>query len=97
VRNGFHADIPRLIVDITRAARAHMAGGKLDLIRECGGDQELGKDRVRIQRNRRQKIVQLFRRKRDGEYSSPRVLRRSEAGGKVAGPEGGDQEKRLTH
>ena len=61
VRHRLHADIPRLVVDVGRAVGADEPRGFLDLVREGRGHQHLSQQRVWIERNRADEVVELVR------------------------------------
>ncbi len=60
VRDRTHAQVPRLFVETARAVGAHVAVGERDLIGIRRRDQELREDRVRIERDRREQVVELL-------------------------------------
>jgi hypothetical protein len=60
VSHSLDADVPRLIVYAVGAIRAVPAGGFVDVIHETGGHEDLGKQRIWIERNGREKVVELF-------------------------------------
>ena len=60
VGDGLDADIPRLIVDAVGAVGANPASGFVDVIHESGGHEDLRKKRIGIERDGREKIVELF-------------------------------------
>ena len=60
MRHGLDADVPRLAVHIVGIRIvAHEAGRFVDLVRERRGDEDLGQERIGVERDRRQKVVQL--------------------------------------
>lgn len=64
VGHGFDADVPGLIVDAIGAVGANPTSGFVDIVDKGGGNEHLGKKRVRIESNGREKIVELLGRKR---------------------------------
>lgn len=60
VSDGPDADVPRLIVYAVGASRANPACSFVDVIHKSGGDEDLRKQRIGIERNGREKIVELF-------------------------------------
>ena len=60
VRDRLHADVPPLFVDPRRSVGADIPCGECDLVgvRRC--DQHLCQDRVRVERDRRQQIVEFL-------------------------------------
>src|SRR5271169_637062 len=73
VRDGFHTDIPILVVYAILAVGANVACCLFDLIGECGGDKHLCQKRVGIEGDRRKKIVELVG--REIFVRSPLILR----------------------
>ena len=55
-----HAHVPGLIVDADRAVGRHIAGGELHLVRIRRRDQQLRQDRVRIERDGREEVVEFL-------------------------------------
>lgn len=60
VSDGLDAHVPRLIVYAVGAIRANPAGRFVDVIHKSGGHEDLGKKRIGIERDGREKIVELF-------------------------------------
>ena len=60
VTDGLYANVPILIVDAVLAVGADVTRGLFDLVREGGGDKDLGEERVGIESDRRKKIVELI-------------------------------------
>jgi hypothetical protein len=61
MRDRFNADIPRLVVDaVGIVVAAHPAGRVLHLIDVGRGDENLREDRIGIERDRREKVLELI-------------------------------------
>ena len=59
MRDGLHADIPRLVVDTGGAVRANVAGRIFNLIGKCRRDEHLGEQGVGIQGDWPDKVIEL--------------------------------------
>ena len=60
MRDRLHAHIPRLLVDTRRAVLTHPARRILNLIGERGRHQQLRQQRIGVQRNRADEIIELI-------------------------------------
>ncbi len=84
VGHRLHAHIPRLVIDAVGAVGPHMTRRLLDLIGEGGRHQHLRQQRVRVQRDRTDEVVELFARKAVllafGAVPGPAVLRHGRRG-----------------
>src|SRR5580704_9328782 len=60
VRDGFYTDVPVLLVYAILAVFANVPRGLFDLIRKGGGDKNLREERVGIERDGRNQIVELI-------------------------------------
>jgi len=60
VRHGLNTYIPRLNINSVLTECTYVAGGLINLIRECCCRKNLGEQRIGIERNRSQQIVELL-------------------------------------
>ena len=61
VTDGLYADVPILIVNTVLAVRADVTRRLFDLIGEGGGDKDLSEERIGIESDGREKIIELIR------------------------------------
>ncbi len=63
MRHGFDADIPRLRIDIVRICSAAAETGRfIDLVGERRSRKNLSQQRVGIESDRREQVIEFFRR-----------------------------------
>ena len=79
VRDGLDRDLPRLLVESHGAVGPHIRGGRCNLIGIRRRDEHLREDRIRIERNRREQVLEFL--------GGPRVVRRGRREGGILGIE----------